>query len=817
VLLLGAPVSVPLSASALVVPVPEGFSSAPGDAAAPGEADPGEAGPQAPEPAPDAAEAGTPPDPAPVPDQAMGAYSAADYAEEAAALPADLARAVTDDLGLTPAEYLARADAAYAASSVLDALAAGGVTVLDSRMNGTELVVNVADETDAAAVEAANATPEIGGADSAPAPSIDTAPGSAAFLADELVGGQGYYSYLPNDYISLCSVGFNGADVSSRQKQMLTAGHCYDSQQFDGGRAYELVQSAPNTIDAGGPRIAQPIVSTYRSDGGVDSGLAVTNTSDWTPVPRVGTWGSTENDSPVTSGDQLELRDFARAIVEQPICRSGRTSGWRCGTVLEVDYDLEIGAAAPYSHVNSVISTVCALSGDSGGSVVSGPYAIGVLSAGSYEKSCNENDRFSAAFPMVAANGKKSVRVANPDWELAVSVSTPVVSKPEAGEVVTPGSVMSGTVPNATARYSVRVSIDGGTALSAPVESSGKWSLALPTLSSGEHEYSVRAVYASGLSASDKATGTFTSDSPDVARIAGPDRYAGAVAIADAAFPGGTADVVYVATGANYPDALSAGPAAVKQGGPLLLVEQNAVPGTVAAKLKSLAPKTIVIVGGPNSVSAAVKKTLGSLVPGATVERIAGADRYSGSRILVDSVFDTAPHTYVATGTNFPDALSAGGAAGSKGEPVVLVNGPTASADAPTLDFFRKLSTDSITIVGGVNSVSTGVAESLATGVPAAVDRVAGDNRYLASLELNRSAFASASTIYLATGQNFPDALAGGVLAGMNDAPLYVVPGDCVPRGVLQEIDRLGADDVVLLGGPNSLGAGVLALSPCGE
>jgi putative cell wall-binding protein len=746
----------------------------------------------------------------------MGDYSAHLYEGEAAELPAELQAAVAGDLGLTPAEYLAQADAAYAASSVVEALAAQGVDVLAYRLQGTELVVNVPAPADVAAVEAANAIAEIG-EPQAEAALPETAPGEARFLAD-LVGGQGYFSVLSEEYISLCSVAFNGTNTANNLKQFLTAGHCRESGQWDNGRMYELVQSRPGVRDAAGPVLGQPSDSTFHLGDGVDSGLVTTNTNAFTPVPRVGTWGSTANNAPVTSGAQVAIRDYAQAVVNQPICRSGRTSGWQCGTVEEVDYDLSVGPA-PIVQVNTIISDFCALPGDSGGSVLSGSYAIGLLSAGTYEDSCDEQGRLSAAFPLVAGDDKSSVATANPTWEISVAVSNPVITFPAAGAVVPEGATMTGTVPSSTTRYSVRVVVDGSTTLTAPVASDGTWSVPLTGVSKGLHSYSVTALYGTGISKSAATTGSFAVGvAPTVSRIAGVDRYAGAVAIADAAFPGGSADVVYVATGANYPDALSAGPAAVHEGGPLLLVQQNAVPADVAAKISALAPSRIVIVGGPNSVGPAVETALADLladVPDAAVERIAGADRYSGSRTLVETVFETAPHAYAATGTNFPDALSAGGAAGSLGEPVVLVNGPTASADADTLAFFKALSTDAITIVGGVNSVSPGVESSLRTGVPASVDRVAGDNRYLASIALNRSAFSTASTVYLATGQNFPDALAGGVLAGMNDAPLYVVPGDCVPRGVISDIYSLGATKVVLLGGPNSLTPAVAALTPC--
>ncbi|MDO9395984.1 MAG: cell wall-binding repeat-containing protein [Herbiconiux sp.] len=297
-----------------------------------------------------------------------------------------------------------------------------------------------------------------------------------------------------------------------------------------------------------------------------------------------------------------------------------------------------------------------------------------------------------------------------------------------------------------------------------------------------------------------------------VSRIAGVDRYDGAARVSERMFPSG-AERVYVASGENYPDALSAGPAAVRQDAPLLLVQASGVPAATAAELRRLRPSEVILVGGTASVPGPVLTALKKVVPGATVTRIAGPDRYAVSRAVVDQAFPTAIQAYVATGADFPDALSAGAAAGSARGPVVLVDGTAPFVNAPTLDLFRSLRTSTIAIAGGLASVSSGVENSLKR--VATVDRSSGPDRYTGSLALNREAFLTSDTIYLATGQGFADALVGDVIAGRDYAPLYLVPGTCVPRGVLDEANRLRATKVVLLGGLGSLSAEVESLKPC--
>jgi putative cell wall-binding protein len=87
------------------------------------------------------------------------------------------------------------------------------------------------------------------------------------------------------------------------------------------------------------------------------------------------------------------------------------------------------------------------------------------------------------------------------------------------------------------------------------------------------------------------------------------------------------------------------------------------------------------------------------------------------------------------------------------------------------------------------------------------VDRLWGSDRYATAVALSRSVYTSASTVYLATGLNFPDALAGAPLGG----PLLLVPGTSAPQGVLDEVRRLHPSRVVVLGGPTTVSDAVAA------
>jgi putative cell wall-binding protein len=305
-----------------------------------------------------------------------------------------------------------------------------------------------------------------------------------------------------------------------------------------------------------------------------------------------------------------------------------------------------------------------------------------------------------------------------------------------------------------------------------------------------------------------------------VARDGGEDRFGTAVAVSRDGYPTPGVPVVYVANGLDYPDALTAGPAAAKQGGPLLLVEPTSIPPEVLAELQRLRPQKIVVVGGTSAVSDAVYTELSGLVPAATpsnITRVGGADRYETARDLAAYAFGTSTQkAFIATGANFADALAASAAAGSQGAPIVLVNDSASSADAATTNLLATMGITKLVFVGGTASISASLASSLGA-VPGitATTRYGGLDRYETSYLLNAGEFPSASKIYLSVGTNYPDALAGAALAGAQHAPLYIVQQSCVPSHVLEDFLTYSPTTMVMLGGTAALSANVGAFVGC--
>lgn len=350
-----------------------------------------------------------------------------------------------------------------------------------------------------------------------------------------------------------------------------------------------------------------------------------------------------------------------------------------------------------------------------------------------------------------------------------------------------------------------------------PVDASGKFakkladeSLSGTISSTGEAKVYYKSFYL-GCAGDVGVTLTRTGPAPgpETRRIAGKNRYETAIAVSRSGYPT-TAKVVYLATGADYPDALAAAPAASKQGGPLLLTSSASLPTKVAEEIRRLDPAKVVVVGGTEAVSAETFNQVKGIVDNTV--RVSGKNRYETARKIARSAFASSPVAYVATGADYPDALSASAPAGAAGAPVILVRGGSSALDRDTKELLTRLQVKRTVIAGGTSVVSSAIERDLAAFAPT---RVAGSNRYDTSRLLNKQLVGAASTAYVATGRGFPDALAGAAVAGAKRAPLYVVRPTCVPKDTRSDILGGSVSRVNLLGGTSALTQDVMRLASC--
>ena len=96
------------------------------------------------------------------------------------------------------------------------------------------------------------------------------------------------------------------------------------------------------------------------------------------------------------------------------------------------------------------------------------------------------------------------------------------------------------------------------------------------------------------------------------------------------------------------------------------------------------------------------------------------------------------------------------------------------------------------------------------------VERLGGSNRFETAAIINDFAFPTAERAFIASGLDFPDALAAAAAAGNLGAPLHLSNGVCTYTPSLQHLIDAGVDRVSFTGGPNVLGSTVTEFLTCG-
>lgn len=271
---------------------------------------------------------------------------------------------------------------------------------------------------------------------------------------------------------------------------------------------------------------------------------------------------------------------------------------------------------------------------------------------------------------------------------------------------------------------------------------------------------------------------------PGMYRAAGETRYATMAALLPKA-PWKAGRTVVLASGSNYPDALAAASLAGAYDAPIVLTEPNSLSIDAADMIEQLSPNVIYVVGGEAAVSkSAVDTATYYAADGCKVFRIAGDTRLETSLAIAKRVRQKSTASdslIVATGFNYADALSVSPFAFAYNSPIFLCGSNGLSADA--ISYISGAGFKRAILVGGTAAVPERVKHQLTSaGISSgSITRLAGATRYETSAKIMSyaaNAGMNVSNVYLATGKNFPDALAAGPVAGKLRAPLLLVdPG----------------------------------------
>ena len=196
-----------------------------------------------------------------------------------------------------------------------------------------------------------------------------------------------------------------------------------------------------------------------------------------------------------------------------------------------------------------------------------------------------------------------------------------------------------------------------------------------------------------------------------IRRLGGYDRYETALKIADE-LDLLTGTPIVLAYGENYPDALSISSAAAAMQYPILLVGNDGISDAVQKKIAAINPIRVYIIGGQAVINSAVENQvseLTSLGKGAIV-RLNGVDRYETS-LAVANYFKLSGQTVcVATGNNFPDALTGSVYGANSNAPIILTD---INLSDKVMNYLKTRKSTGVTIFGGEAVVNKAIEQKL--------------------------------------------------------------------------------------------------------
>lgn len=304
-------------------------------------------------------------------------------------------------------------------------------------------------------------------------------------------------------------------------------------------------------------------------------------------------------------------------------------------------------------------------------------------------------------------------------------------------------------------------------------------------------------------------------------REGGTNRYDTGAKISKDIFADRSRDAIVIASGGNFPDAIVGGPLANMIDGPLLLSRPTGLPSETAAEILRVfdsvddAETDVYILGGTAALNASVETTIKSLDPDIDTERVFGARRIETALAVAEKIDSLrgsdSDQAFLSYSGNFPDALSASGVAGSRTinkKIIPILLNTTTTLDGGVESYLRANSATlkTVDLTGGTAVLANSVFNSVDSIIDV-VNRRAGSNRYgtaAAVASAYRTGARAPLGTSIATGENFPDALTGGVHAAYLDFPIMLVRPTSVP----------GDTSTYLSGNSGTIGTGTVYGGP---
>ncbi|WP_407306598.1 cell wall-binding repeat-containing protein [Desulfosporosinus sp. SB140] len=259
---------------------------------------------------------------------------------------------------------------------------------------------------------------------------------------------------------------------------------------------------------------------------------------------------------------------------------------------------------------------------------------------------------------------------------------------------------------------------------------------------------------------------------PTITRLSGTRAEDTAIKISQKGWADNTAPVVLLARVDRFQDALASAPLARKLNAPLLLTAPDQLDSSVLQELKRLGAGTkVYVIGGEGAIKTTVTDALTQAnLPN---ERIFG-NTAADTAAAIARKMGPSTQVILASSTSFPDALSSSAPAAALGIPILLTEQGTLPGS--TLQVLKDFNVTKTIIVGGKFAISPVFDSKGGPLTSFGPLRLAGETKYDTMLQIVTYFKQDPTTLVMATGENFPDGLAGGAFAALTGSPMLLIP-----------------------------------------
>lgn len=293
-----------------------------------------------------------------------------------------------------------------------------------------------------------------------------------------------------------------------------------------------------------------------------------------------------------------------------------------------------------------------------------------------------------------------------------------------------------------------------------------------------------------------------------VKRLSGESRVDTALAVAGANYTAKLKNVV-LATAANYPDALAGSVLAYKLNAPILLVgsteaDQNKILAYLQANLET--GGTVYILGGAEVVGRNIENKI-SAAGFSKITRVSSSNRSATALKIADYLQVPAGRPVILVNeANYADALSISSCAAAAQYSIFLIGKDRLSPEVKAR--IAAIKPIKVYLIGGEDVISKTVIDQVGEITALNTEnivRIGGQDRYATALAVAEYFNLSGKSVCLATGRNYPDALAGSIYAANFNAPVILV-NDRLSTNAINYLETMNLTGATIFGGETIVG-----------